>query len=170
MNSAFLEKKLKPVAAEVRRLIVEVACKSKSAHVGSALSCVEMLVALYFYELKNMDRKNWPKRDIFILSKAHAAMALYAVMAKKGLITKKSFYRYFQNNGSLPAHLDRFTAKPIEVSAGSLGHGFNMAIGMAYGYKLKKRQEKSFYAHRRRRIPGRLDLGGRLIRREITSG
>jgi transketolase len=144
MQNKIQEKKLIQIAAEVRKMIVKVACMSKSAHVGSALSCVDLLVALYFHELKNMDKKNWQNRDIFVLSKAHAAMALYAVLARKRLITKKSFQQYFQNDGSLPAHLDRFTAKPIEVSAGSLGHGFNMAIGMAYGYKLKKKKRRVF--------------------------
>jgi len=137
MERQILEKKLKHIAVDIRRLIIEVACKSKSAHVGSCLSCVDLLVALYFHEL-NIDEKNWAKRDIFILSKAHAAMALYAVLTERGLMARKSFERYFQNDGSLPAHLDRFTHKAIEVSCGSLGHGFNMAIGEAYGYKLKK--------------------------------
>jgi transketolase len=140
----YLVKRLEKSAAEVRRFIIEVACKSKSAHVGSALSCADILVALYFHELKNLDKKHWQNRDKFILSKAHAAMALYAVLTAKGLMSRKTFFDYFQNNGTLPAHLDRFTAKEIEVSAGSLGHGFNMAIGMAYGYKLKKDKRRVF--------------------------
>ena len=132
-----VDKNLSGIANKVRRLIIEIACKSKSAHVGSALSCVDILTTIYFQALK-IDKKSWAKRDIFVLSKAHAAMALYAVLAVKGIISKKMLDGYFQNNGTLPAHLDRFAAKGIEVSAGALGHGFNMALGMAYGYKLKK--------------------------------
>lgn len=131
-----LDKKLNHIAKEARKLIIEVACRSKSAHVSSSLSCVDLLTSLYFHEL-NMDENNWEKRDIFVLSKAHAAMALYAILTIKGLITKETFFGYLQNDGTLPAHLDRFTAKGIEVSAGSLAHGFNIAIGMAYGFKLK---------------------------------
>jgi transketolase len=142
MNRA-RETKLAEISKQVRRLIIEVACASKSAHVGSSLSCVDLLVSLYFHEL-NIDKKKWQERDIFILSKAHAAMALYAVLAVKGIITKKTFAGYFRNNGTLPAHLDRFTAKGIEVSAGALGHGFNMASGMAYGYKLKNDKRRIF--------------------------
>lgn len=138
-----LEKKLKKIANEVRQLIIEAACRSRSAHVGSALSCVDLLVALYFQEMK-INKKNWEQRDIFILSKAHGAMALYAVLTVKGIISKKTFQGYFQNDGSLPAHLDRFIARGIEVSAGSLGHGFNMALGMAYGLKLKKDKRRVF--------------------------
>ncbi len=135
--------KLSLISKEVRKLVIEAAARSKSAHVGSSLSCVDLLVSLYFHEM-NIDQKDWNKRDIFILSKAHAAMALYAVLTIKGFIDKKTFEGYLQNDGTLPAHLDRFTAKGIEVSAGSLGHGFNMALGMAYGYKIKKDKRKVF--------------------------
>lgn len=135
------EKKLHRIAREARQLITEVACRSKSAHVGSALSCVDILASIYFHSL-DINKRRWAKRDIFILSKAHGAMALYAILAIKGIISKKKFAAYFQNNGSLPAHLDRFSAPGIEASAGSLGHGFNMALGMAYGWRLKKDKRK----------------------------
>lgn len=138
-----IEKELESIARNARRLVIEVASKSRSAHVGSSLSCVDILTAIYFHAL-NIDKDNWPDRDIFILSKAHAAMALYAVLMLKGFIDEDSFWSYLQNDGKLPAHLDRFTAKSIEVSVGSLGHGFNMALGMAYGYKLKGNKRKVF--------------------------
>lgn len=138
-----MEKKLGPIAREARKLIIEMACKSKSAHVGSSLSCVDLLVSLYFHEM-NIDESNWDKRDIFVLSKAHAAMALYAILSLKGIINREKLDGYLQNDGTLPAHLDRFTAKGIEVSAGSLGHGFNIALGMAYGYKMRNDKRKIF--------------------------
>jgi len=137
-----LDKKLARIAAEVRKLIIQAACRSKTAHVGSSLSCVDILVSLYFHEL-NLDG-NWTSRDIFVLSKGHAALALYAVLTQKGLMRKDFLMEYYQNNGSLPAHLDRFTHKAIEVSAGALGHGFNMALGMAYGYMFRKDKRKIF--------------------------
>jgi transketolase len=137
------EMKLDSVAREVRKLVIDVACKSRTPHVGSSLSCVDLLVSLYFHELK-IGEESWDDRDIFILSKAHAALALYAVFAAKGIITRKTFEGYLQNDGSLPAHLDRFAAKGIEASAGALGHGFNMALGMAYGYKCKKDKRRIF--------------------------
>jgi transketolase len=138
-----LEQTLQEIAREVRKYILEIACKSKSAHVGSSLSCVDLLVSLYFHEL-NINDNDWDNRDIFVLSKGHAAMALYAVLAAKRLMDETTLGGYFQNNGTLPAHLDRFTAKGVEVSAGSLGHGFNVALGMAYGYKLKGDKRKVF--------------------------
>lgn len=138
-----MEKELTLIANEVRKLIIEVAWRSKSAHVGSSLSCVDLLVALYFYEL-NVNEKDWSNRDIFVLSKAHAAMALYAILTMKGIISRETFMGYLQNDGTLPAHLDRFTSKGIEVSAGSLGHGFNIALGMAYGYKVRRDKRKIY--------------------------
>lgn len=143
MQSKNFEKRLKAIAEEIRRRIIEVACKSKSAHTGAALSCVDILTALYFSEL-NISDKNWNNRDIFVLSKAHAAMALYAVLSVKGIITEEVLDNYFQNDGTLPAHLDRFSVRGIEVSVGSLGHGFNIALGMAYSYKLKKDRRSVF--------------------------
>ncbi len=119
-------------AREIRRTIIRIANRSKSPHVASALSCADILTALYFKEMK---LSPWEKRDIFILSKAHSAMALYSTLALKGIIDEVTLQGYYQNNGTLPAHLDRFSARGIEVSAGSLGHGFNMGLGMAYAFK-----------------------------------
>lgn len=139
-----IEDKLEAIARDVRKLVLETACKSRSAHVGSSLSCVDLLVALYFHQL-SIDKSNWPNRDIFILSKAHAAMALYATLTVKSFIGRDILDGYLQNNGTLPAHLDRFTADGIEASAGSLGHGFNIALGMAYAFK-KRNDKRKVYA------------------------
>lgn len=129
-----IEKKIEGIAQNARRMILELACKSKSSHIGPSFSCIDILVAVYFHVLQ-IDKNVWTKRDIFVLSKAHAAMALYAVLTLRGLLDEELFWGYLQNDGTLPAHLDRFSASPIEISAGSLGHGFNMALGMAQGYK-----------------------------------
>lgn len=128
-------------AKEIRKKIILMANRSKGPHVGSALSCVDILAALYF---KTMTLEPWAERDVFILSKAHSAMALYGALAEKGIIDKKILDGYYQNNGSLPAHLDKFTAKGVEISAGSLGHGFNIGLGMAYGLKMKKSAKKVY--------------------------
>lgn len=132
---------LKEVSKEIRRNIINIANSSKSAHVGTSLSCVDILTVLYYDVLK---LKPWDKRDIFILSKGHAAMALYSTLAAKGIISKKQLDGYYLNDGTLPAHLDKFSAKGIEASAGSLAHGFNIGIGMAYGFKKKKMKRKVY--------------------------
>jgi transketolase len=129
------------ISKEIRKTIIKLANKSKSPHVGSSLSCVDILTVLYFDVL---NFQPWEMRDIFILSKAHAAMALYSTLATRGIIDKKLLDGYYQNEGTLPAHLDRFTAKGVEVSAGSLGHGFNIGLGMAFGFKKKKQNRKVY--------------------------
>ncbi len=126
---------------EIRRTIIGMANRSKSPHVGSSLSCVDVLTVLYFKVL-NLDP--WSERDICILSKGHAAMALYSTLAARGIISRDLLEGYLQNNGTLPGHLDRFVVKGIEASAGSLGHGFNIGLGMAYGFKKKKEDRKVF--------------------------
>lgn len=128
-------------AKEIRKNIIELAFSSKGPHTGSSLSCIEILTVLYF---KIMQISRWEERDIFILSKAHAEMALYSTLYVKGLIEKELLKGYCQNNGTLPAHLDRFTAKYIEVSAGSLGHGFNIGLGIAFGFKRKNVSRKVY--------------------------
>lgn len=132
---------LKDTANRIRRTILELANSSKGPHVGSALSCADILTVLYFDVLR-LD--NWDKRDIFILSKAHAAMSLYATLAERGILDRALLQGYCRDRGSLPAHLDRTVAPGIEVSAGSLGHGFNMGLGLAHAFKKRNEDRKVF--------------------------
>lgn len=119
-------------ALKVRRHIIEMASASGSPHVGSSLSCVDILATLYGGGVLRLDP--WERRDIFILSKGHAAMALYGALAVRGILEPALLERYFQDGGTLPAHLDRFSAPGVEVSAGALGHGFNVGLGIALGF------------------------------------
>lgn len=119
-------------ARRIRREIIGMAHRSGGPHVGSALSCVDILTTLYFAGMRFAE---WKQRDIFILSKAHASMALYATLAMRGFLPPELLATYCCDNG-LPAHLDRQTGYGVECSAGSLGHGFNIGLGMAYGFKL----------------------------------
>lgn len=128
-------------ARRIRREIIEMAYRSGGPHVGSALSCADILATLYERVLR---LKPWQERDIFILSKAHAAMALYATLAGRELLSAKQLQQYYIDGGILPAHLDRTTAPGIECSAGSLGHGFNIGIGMAYGFKQQSSSRKVY--------------------------
>jgi transketolase len=123
---------LKKKAKEIRRQILHLAHASKSPHVGSGLSCTDILATLYFSEL-TLDP--WENRDIFILSKGHAAMALYSTLAIRGIINRELLAGYYQNDGTLPGHLDSLAIKGVEASAGSLGHGFNIGLGMAFAFK-----------------------------------
>ncbi len=134
---------LKEKAKNIRQNILRIANKSKGPHVGTALSCVDILSVLYFDTLK-IDSFEDANRDIFILSKGHGAMALYATLYEKGYLDKKDFFSYYQNDGVLPAHLDKNTNEAIEVSSGSLGHGLPQALGFAYSKKLKNLNSNVF--------------------------
>ena len=132
---------MEKIANNIRKNIIKIANLSKSPHVGSALGCVDTIATLYF-EILDLD--DFENRDLFILSKAHSAMALYATLYEKGFLNKDKFLSYYRNGGVLPAHTDRFSNKYIEISAGSLGHGLPIAIGMAHSLKLKKSKRKVF--------------------------
>ena len=127
---------MQKITANIRRNILRIANSSKGPHIGSALSCVDILATLYFKVL-NIPFLKDENRDIFIMSKGHGAMALYAVLLEKGFLPEDDFSSYYQNNGKLPAHLDKTSCEAIEVSSGSLGHGLPMALGFAHALKLK---------------------------------
>ena len=131
------------IATEIRRGILLQHFLSKESHVGSALSCADILTVLYFGILK-INPKN-PKdsnRDRFILSKGHAVAALYAVLAEKGFFPKKLLATFCQNGSMLPGHSTKDTAPGVEVSTGGLGHGLPMGIGMALAAKRDKKNHR----------------------------
>lgn len=119
--------------------------RANSAHVGGALSCVEILVSLYFSTMR-IDPKNPhdPKRDRFVFSKAHDAKALYAVLAQRGYFARDILEGYELYKGKLPGHATRFCVPGVEYSVGSLGHGLPMALGVALAAKKRKSKERVF--------------------------
>jgi transketolase len=132
---------LADISRRIRREIIEMAHLSGGPHVGSALSCADILATLYGAELR---LRPWGERDIFILSKAHASMALYAALAVSGIMPGEMLATYCQEDGMLPAHLDQRTGHGVECSAGSLGHGFSIGLGMAFGFKRQGGKRRVF--------------------------
>lgn len=119
--------------------------RSGSSHIGSALSCVDILTVLYFKTMSvSPARPLWESRDRFILSKGHAASALYAVLAVKGFFPKKWLDGYSLDNGKLPGHATRGGIPGIEFSAGSLGHGLSVGCGLALNAKRESRKYRTF--------------------------
>ena len=117
-----------------RQRVLSLSHHAKSAHAGSALSCIEILGSLF-------DRKeNQPGTlDKIILSKGHAAMALYATAEQYGLIESQELDAYLQDNTRLWGHPSKSSGfNWIDWSTGSLGHGLPAAIGMAYDRKILK--------------------------------
>ena len=125
-------KGLNEITNVIRKDIVSMICKSKSGHPGGSLSAVEILTALYFDQM-NIDPTN-PKmedRDRFVLSKGHAAPALYATLAQRGYFAKDELNNLRQLGSMLQGHPDMKKVPGVEMSTGSLGQGFSVACGMA---------------------------------------
>lgn len=118
----------------IRADIVRMAHYSYASHVGAALSVVDILYVLYT-EICDITAENADEedRDRVILSKGHASTALYAVLAHKGIIPRDALDRYYINGGVLPGHLDCEAVRGVDCSAGSLGHGAPVGLGMAMG-------------------------------------
>lgn len=129
----------------IKKSIIHMTHYSKSSHVGSCLSIVEILYTLY-YRILRID-PNQPKmeeRDIFILSKGHGSAALYATLAERGYFPKDYLDRYYIDGGLLPGHLDKESVPGIEVSSGSLGHGLSLGIGMAIARRISGNPAKVY--------------------------
>jgi transketolase len=131
-----------PVIRGVRADILRIAIDSGHGHIPTCFSVVEILYAVY--DTLNHNPKNplWDERDIFILSKGHAALAHYCVLAKFGYfdIYKAGSIGYFMS--SFGCHADRLKVPGIEASTGALGHGIGIAVGMALAFKIRKSNRK----------------------------
>lgn len=131
-------KELELISNKIRGKIVEMSHQSRSPHLGSALSCVDILVTLYWKILNiNPSDFNDPTRDRFILSKGHAAQAIYTTLAYRGFFPINLLNSYVQNGSHLAEHPAAFCVPGIEAATGSLGHGLPIGVGMALSTKIK---------------------------------
>jgi transketolase len=125
---------------QIRATCVQMAFDAKQGHLNGAMSCVDILVALYYGWLNVAppltDNSADPARDRFVFSKGHACKSLYAVLADRGFIPLQWLSGYAQNDSPLPMHPCKHALGILETSAGSLGHGLGMATGMGYALRL----------------------------------
>lgn len=129
----------------VRRSLLEMIYRSKSSHIGTGLSMIEALIALYFRVLRvDSSKPLMPERDKFVLSKAHGSAALYATLAERGFFEKDLLKGYYVDGGTLPGHLDRCAVPGVETSGGSLGHGLSLGLGLALADKIDQRDSRTF--------------------------
>jgi len=137
---------LQNIACELRARIIENSHKTGTPHLGSCLSCIDILVAIYFSVLR-IDPKA-PKalgRDRFILSKGHAAPALFQVLAMRGFFPESLFETYGQDGSMLGEHPptpDHLAG--IEAATGSLGHGLPIGLGMALSAYIQHQDYKVY--------------------------
>lgn len=138
---------LRTVANNVRINIIEMLAESKSGHPGGSLSIADILTVLYFDEM-NINPEN-PKdedRDRFVLSKGHAAPALYAVLAERGYFNKENLQTLRKFKSILQGHPDMKKTPGVDMSTGSLGQGLSVANGMAMAGKLDKKDYRVYTA------------------------
>ena len=131
---------IRSLAEKIRISIVKTGYEAgkKGAHFGGALSCVEILACLYG-GLTDLNAKDPVKeeRDVFLLSKGHASLALYAALAHVGYFPLEDLKSFEQDGSDLPGHPVMYLKRGLELSSGSLGMGLGVGIGMALGYRRK---------------------------------
>jgi len=129
-------KQLEDKALYIRNQILKMCAKAGTGHVTSSYSCTEILTALYYGNIMKFDSKNpeWEGRDRFILSKGQASVILYPILADLGFYSEDELWRFCEKDGIFGVHLQH-DVPGVEITAGSLGHGFGMAAGMALAAK-----------------------------------
>ena len=129
--------KLEDIARKVRVWILRSINAAGSGHPGGSLSATDIIVALYFHRMKHdPSEPRWPGRDRFVLSKGHAAPALYACLALSGYFPVEDLLTLRKLDSHLQGHPCMRKTPGIEMSTGSLGQGISVALGMALAGKL----------------------------------
>lgn len=141
MNKAELQQK----ANQLRKHIVASLHAAKSGHPGGSLSAADIMTYLYYEEM-NIDPKKPEKedRDRFVLSKGHVAPALYGVLAMKGYFPEEELLKLRKTGEMLQGHPDMKGTPGVDMSAGSLGQGVSVAVGMALSAKLSGGQYRVY--------------------------
>lgn len=137
-------KKCENAAKHIRRQIIEMAYAigNTGAHLGGSLSIVELLAGLYMGNIRYIvDDPFWEGRDRVILSKGHAALALYPAMAEAGIINESELRTFKQDGSKLGGHPSLNGLPGIEFASGSLGQGLSLGIGTCLALKRKKNEE-----------------------------
>lgn len=138
-------KELQKQGILLRKDIVTMVKNAGEGHIASALSCIDILCALYFKALKiNPKKPDWEDRDRFILSKGHGCSALYATLARKGFFPLKTLKTFGKKGSILGGHPDRQLVPGVEVSTGSLGHGLAIGAGISLAAKRDERGFRTF--------------------------
>mgnify|MGYP006280614511 FL=1 len=134
-----MTERLTSKAFALRKRMLKMCVAAGKGHVTSSLSCIEILVSLYYGGIMRHDPKNpqWEQRDRFILSKGQASPALYTILADLGYFDEDWLDDFAQLNGHFAVHLQN-DVPGVEITAGSLGQGFGLAAGLALAYKMNR--------------------------------
>lgn len=132
------------LANRVRVHVLQMVYAASASHVGSSLSCTDILATLYHDIMRvRPEDPAWPDRDRFILSKGHAAASLYAVLAETGFFPLVQLEEFCQDGSSLMGHASHHVPG-VEFSTGSLGHGLSVGCGLALAALRDHRPQRVF--------------------------
>ncbi len=130
---------------DIRNDIIDIAVRNGAGHIAPSLSCVDILVALY-YTCMSYDEKDpsWEDRDRLIFSKAHGCYALYSILSDKGVLPKKEWTNFYKKDSILLGCMEKKLEYGLEAGCGSLGHGLPMAVGLAFGAQIQRKKYYTF--------------------------
>jgi transketolase len=135
---------LRELSRQIRIDVVKSVGTAKSGHVGGSVSCAEILATLYFGAMQADPKLPSASRDKCVLSKGHAAPALYSVLAHRGYFPREELLTLRQLGSRFQGHPDMKKTPGVDASTGSLGQGVSIAVGMALGARLHKSRQKIF--------------------------
>ena len=132
------------IAKRMRRNIVKMTADANSGHPGGSLSAVEIVASLYFRVLSLRPQEpQWPDRDRFVLSKAHACPVLYAALAEAGYYPEEELLTFRKIDSRLQGHA-HIKTPGVEMSGGSLGQGLSFGTGTALAARLDQRDARTY--------------------------
>ena len=136
---------LKLLAERNRKRLVEVVYKARAGHIGGDLSCLNVMTALYFNVMRNLDpqQPKAPNRDRFVLSKGHCVEALYVTLEAMGFLKSEVLDTLGQFGSILSGH-PTIEVPGIEVNSGALGHGLSIGVGMAIAAKMDQKDYHTY--------------------------
>ena len=131
--------------AEVRKTVLGMLYRGQASHLGSNMSVIEMLLAVYSAVDLDQIRRRAPDRSRIIISKGHCAAATYATLAHVGLLDPEALQHYHQDGSQLAGHVSH-AVPAVEHSTGALGHGLSVAVGCALGLRSRGWTEARVFA------------------------
>lgn len=138
-------RELEETARHLRVEILKMLNTARSGHTGGSLSAIDVLTVLFFHAMRHEPgNPPWPDRDRFVLSKGHAAPALYACLARAGYFSADDLKTLRRLGSHLQGHPDMNKTPGVEVCTGSLGQGLSQAVGLALGARLAGRSVRTF--------------------------
>ena len=133
------------IASKLRLEILDMVIRANGGHIGGAFSVIDIMTVLYMNILNhNPKNASWKNRDRLLFSKGHSCLALYTVLAECGYFEKNLLEKYAVDDGAFAGHPEREFIPGVEITAGSLGHGHSLGVGMALAGKIDSKDYRVF--------------------------